>query len=393
MPIIDPAVAMRPYSDYSAYKTGVEQNVFLKLENGEIFNGRVWPGDAAFPDFFNDNTTKWWHNQLTEFHNRISFDGLWLDMNEAANFCNGACTPRQRQQRSELDYVTFLPTGRNIEQQSIAVDAVHYDGRTQLDAHSIYGAMQTKTTYDWFVNQNQKRPFIVERSSFAGMGKFGSKWLGDNSASFMDMQRSVTGTMMMNVFGIPFVGGDICGFGGPDTTPELCARWHQVGAFQPFSRNHRDCEGAPQEPYRFINETVGGVTVTDIMKDAILTKYSLQRYYYTQLFLLSKDAETVGSFYKPLFFEYPNDPKSYEADPTENVMLGSALKLSIKTQANTNWTEEWNTHYFPQGRWCDIMDPTKVCIDVNSTQGQMLPLPSNLSQYHLHLREGFIIPM
>jgi alpha-glucosidase (family GH31 glycosyl hydrolase) len=26
------------------------------------------------------------------------------------------------------------------------------------------------------------------------------------------MQRSVTGSMMMNMFGIPFVGGDICGF-------------------------------------------------------------------------------------------------------------------------------------------------------------------------------------
>jgi alpha-glucosidase (family GH31 glycosyl hydrolase) len=36
---------------------------------------------------------------------------------------------------------------------------------------------------------------IIERSSFAGMGKFGSRWLGDNYSSQEYMGLSVTGIM------------------------------------------------------------------------------------------------------------------------------------------------------------------------------------------------------
>jgi len=77
----------------------------------------------------------------------------------------------------------------------------------------------------WFKN-NGTRPMIISRSSFAGMGKYGSKWLGDNHAQQIDMEESVIGIMKMNMFGITLIGADICGFSGPATTPDLCARWH-----------------------------------------------------------------------------------------------------------------------------------------------------------------------
>jgi alpha-glucosidase (family GH31 glycosyl hydrolase) len=56
---------------------------------------QVWPGQAVFPDYlFNPNTYKWLKEQLAAWYQAVPFDGLWLDMNEPASFCEGQfCAP------------------------------------------------------------------------------------------------------------------------------------------------------------------------------------------------------------------------------------------------------------------------------------------------------------
>jgi alpha-glucosidase (family GH31 glycosyl hydrolase) len=82
---------------------------------------------------------------------------------------------------------------------------------------------------------------IIDRSAYAGSGKFASRLLGDNFSQEKYMGFSITGIMGQNIMGIQLVGSDICGFQG-DTTAELCARWHVVGSFYPFSRNHNSLD-------------------------------------------------------------------------------------------------------------------------------------------------------
>lgn len=96
VPIMDAGIAARPQisENYTAYREGNAKGVFMKI-NGENYIGQVWPNDAAFTDFFNETAVEWWKDNLSSFHKMIPFDGIWLDMNEVSNFCNGACYKRQ----------------------------------------------------------------------------------------------------------------------------------------------------------------------------------------------------------------------------------------------------------------------------------------------------------
>ncbi len=42
----------------------------------------------------------------------------------------------------------------------------------------------------------------------------------------------------MNMFGIPHVGADVCGFKGSKRDDEMCARWIQLASFYPLARSY-----------------------------------------------------------------------------------------------------------------------------------------------------------
>ena len=91
--MVDPAVfSGTPNSsveDYQTYQTGVQQDIFLKYENGDIYEGVVWPGPTAFPDWTAPNAQSWWTSEFSKFFSAedgVDVSGIWLDMNEPANF-------------------------------------------------------------------------------------------------------------------------------------------------------------------------------------------------------------------------------------------------------------------------------------------------------------------
>lgn len=87
----------------------------------------------------NSDTVEYWKTQLSNFYNQIKFDGLWEDMNEASNFCNGVCYEDERSSNPVINRLPYIPTGRDLETKSISLDAVHKNGDTELDTHSLFG--------------------------------------------------------------------------------------------------------------------------------------------------------------------------------------------------------------------------------------------------------------
>ena len=120
---------------------------------------------------------------------------------------------------------------------------------TSYNFKPLLSLLQAKNTRDYLIKL-KKRPFVLSRSTVLGAGKYAFHWLGDNHSTFEDMRNGVNGIFQFQIYGIPMVGDDICGFNG-DSNDELCARWMMLGALFPFSRNHNSRKYKSQEPFAF----------------------------------------------------------------------------------------------------------------------------------------------
>ncbi len=92
IPLLDVAVGVKYGDKDEAYRDGCLMDIFCRSpETGLRFRGYVWPGDSFFPDFFHPNASIYWSKMMKSLYEKVKFDGIWIDMNEPANFCDGEC--------------------------------------------------------------------------------------------------------------------------------------------------------------------------------------------------------------------------------------------------------------------------------------------------------------
>ncbi|KAF8033097.1 hypothetical protein BT93_D1864 [Corymbia citriodora subsp. variegata] len=391
--INDPGIGIN--STYGVYQRGLANDVFIK-HDGENFIAQVWPGAVHFPDFLNPKTVEWWGDEIRRFHELVPIDGLWIDMNEASNFCSGKCKiPEGRICPNGtgpgwiccLDCKNITDTRWDnppykinasglqapIGFKTIATSAVHYNGVLEYDAHSLYGFSQSIATHKALQGLEGKRPFILSRSTFVGSGKYVAHWTGDNQGTWQDLRYSISTMLNFGIFGVPMVGSDICGF-YPAPTEELCNRWIEVGAFYPFSRDHANYYSPRQELYQW-------ESVAESARNALGMRYRLLPYLYT----LSHEAHMTGApIARPLFFSFPDYVKTYGL--STQFLLGSGVMVSPVLEQGSTAVKA----LFPPGTWFSLFDMTQA---ITSKEGQYVTLDTPLHAVNVHAYQNMIIPM
>ena len=387
VPIIDAGVRVDPND--STCTEGLEKGYFCKKADGTPFVAAVWPGKAYFADFLRPEVREWFGHKYKALTD-CGIEGFWNDMNEPSLFYS------PERLRAFLDDMAALREKDNIEQEeffprvvggamglmnSPADYASFYheaDGRKVRhdQVHNLYGGSMTRAAGEAFADLRPgQRTLLYSRSSFIGSHRYGGIWLGDNNSSWAQLLANIQMMPSVQMCGFLYSGADLCGF-SCDTTPDLALRWLEFGLLTPLMRNHSAVGTRMQEYYRFPE-------VLPAVRNMIRLRYALLPYLYSEFM---KAALENTSYFRPLAFDYPDDPDAREVE--DQLLLGEGLMAAPVYVQNAH------------GRHVYLPEPMKLLRlrAVDDYDEEILPAGHHyircaLDEMLLFIRPGHIIPV
>ena len=324
VPIIDAGVRIDP-NDPTCTE-GLEKGYFCKKADGTPFVAAVWPGKAYFADFLRPEVREWFGHKYKALTD-CGIEGFWNDMNEPSlfysperlrAFLNDMAALREKDNIEQEEFFPRVVGGAMGLMNSPADYASFYhevDGQKVRhdQVHNLYGGSMTRAAGEAFADLRPgQRTLLYSRSSFIGSHRYGGIWLGDNNSSWAQLLANIQMMPSVQMCGFLYSGADLCGFSS-DTTPDLALRWLEFGLLTPLMRNHSAVGTRMQEYYRFPE-------VLPAVRNMIRLRYALLPYLYSEFM---KAALENTSYFRPLAFDYPDDPDAREVE--DQLLLGDGL--------------------------------------------------------------------
>lgn len=271
---------------------------------------------------------------------------------------------------------------------------------------NAYALMHTKGLFEGQrAATSDKRVYILTRSSYAGMQKYGaSYWTGDVSANWEEFRMQIPAGLNFCMTGVPYWTTDIAGYfikhepgwwfsngvfeKGQDDEgfKELYTRWFQFAAFCPLFRAH----GAdfPREPWAFGDPN--SKTYATLLKFTNL-RYRLMPYIYSLAWKVTNDNYTIM---RALPFDFQSDSSTFTIN--DQYMFGPSFLVCPVVEplyyrpnnVKVNNKELTKSVYLPEGtQWFDFWTGKQY------TGGQIIKADAVFETMPLYVRSGSIVPM
>ncbi len=361
-------------SVWASFGPDTEQFKIMKEKN-MLYNFETWPmREGVRPyDPFNPEAREIYWKFLKKLYD-YGIDAWWLDSTE----------PDHMDIKDE-DFNTMTADG------------------TFRRVHNAFPLVTNAGVYEHLraEKDNQKRVFLLTRSSFAGQQRYGShSWSGDVVSNWGVFRKQIAAGLNYTLCGIPYWNTDIGGFFaweyGNDIRNkayhELHTRWFEFGTFTPIMRSHNSGPVAV-EVYQFGEK---GDWAYDVQEKYLKIRYGLLPYIYSTSWQVTSQA---GSFMRHLMMDFPEDKNVYEMD--DEYLFGKSILVKAITepmyvqssgQNHSQFKEDFSTVkstevYLPKGAdWYDFWTQQKV------HGGQTVQKETPIDILPVYIRAGSILP-
>ena len=319
------------HPDTNNYKEGIENNYFVKKEDGSIYTFDWFDSKYALIDFSNKKAVKWYLAQIE----RVLKMGAKVIKTDIA--------------------------------ESVPMDGIYnsIDGKAM---HNLFPLIYNKEIYDK-TKEVHGQGIVWARSTYAGGQRYPLPWSGDARSDFNNLAGALRGGLSLGLSGQPFWSHDIGGFIGKPSA-ELYVRWAQLGLFSSHSRCHGGGDTNSREPWAY------GKQANEIFKKFAKLRYRLLPYIFTTE---NECVETGLPFIRPMMLNHQDDRNTHNI--YDQYYFGKDILIApILT------TGETREVYLPKGVWYDFWTGKKI-------EGTgWIKVTALLDTMPMFVKEGTIIP-